>query len=67
MSERAARLAQPLIANGSRLAVHFQTDPQAIDDLINIVKTIAEEKKAAGFLAKAKVVPNSGNGGVYDT
>lgn len=64
VGERASQLAQPLIINGSRLAIHIQTDPQAVDDLINIVKTLAEEKKAAGFVPKAKPVLN-GNGNAY--
>jgi len=50
ISERAAKLPEPLAVRGSRLAVHIQTEDQAVDDFLDLVKTIAEEKKAAGFV-----------------
>lgn len=52
ISERAATLPEPItISNSrSRLVVHIQTEGQAVDDFLALVKTISEEKKAAGFV-----------------
>jgi len=50
ISERAAKLSEPLAVRGSRLVVHIQTEDQAVSDLLALVKTMAEEKKAAGFV-----------------
>jgi len=38
------------LVGGSRLVVHIQTEDRAVDDLLALVRTIAEEKKAAGFV-----------------
>lgn len=48
--EKAAELPQPIMLGGSRLVVHIQTSDAAVDDLLNLVRTLAEEKKAAGFV-----------------
>lgn len=34
----------------SRLVVHIQTEDQAVDDLLALIKSIAEEKRVAGFV-----------------
>jgi len=47
--DRAAQLPEPLILGGSRLVIHIQTDSRAIDDFLNLVRTLAEEKKKAGL------------------
>ncbi|KAI0762766.1 pyridoxal phosphate-dependent transferase [Fomes fomentarius] len=52
--ERASQLPDPIALGGSRLAVHIQTDPQAVEDLISVVRQLAEEKKAAGFVPPEK-------------
>jgi threonine aldolase len=51
ISERAATLPEPIMVTSSRLVVHIQTGDQAVDDFLALVKTIAEEKNAAGFRA----------------
>lgn len=35
------------------MVVHIQTSETAIDDFLNLVRTIAEEKLQAGFVRKA--------------
>lgn len=63
--EKAGQLPQPVILGGSRLVVHIQTSDAAVDDLLKLVRTLAEEKKAAGFVHE-----ESSNGsavqGIYD-
>jgi threonine aldolase len=39
-----------LILGGSRLVVHIQTTESAVDDFLSVVRQLAEEKKAAGFV-----------------
>jgi threonine aldolase len=41
------------------LVVHIQTSDSAVDDFLGVVRTLAEEKKAAGF-----VKPEAGANGV---
>lgn len=43
-------LPEPLFLAGSRLVVHFQTSESAVDDFLGVVRTLAEEKRAAGFV-----------------
>jgi len=47
ISERAAKLPEPVTIVSSRLVVHIQTEDQAVDDFLALVKTIVEEKKVA--------------------
>ncbi len=35
---------------GSRLVVHIQTSEQAIDDFLAVIRSLAKEKKTAGFV-----------------
>ena len=57
--ERASQLPDPLTIGGSRLVVHLQTSPQAVEDLLSVVRQLAEEKKAAGFVPpEKKAYPN---------
>lgn len=50
LSKRAAMLPEPITITNSRLVVHIQTEDQAVDDLLALIKVIAGEKKAAGFV-----------------
>ncbi|EIW86520.1 hypothetical protein CONPUDRAFT_161254 [Coniophora puteana RWD-64-598 SS2] len=47
--ERAAALLKPIKLTGSRLLLHIQTSPQAIEDFLELVRTLKEEKVAAGW------------------
>jgi len=47
--ERAAQLPDPIKLNGSRLLMHVQTSPQAIEDFLELLRTLKEEKAAAGW------------------
>lgn len=47
---RASELPSPLRLGGSRLVVHIQTSPKAVDDLIELIRVLAEEKAKAGFV-----------------
>lgn len=62
ISERAANLETPLKLYGSRLVLHIQTSEEAVDDLLRIVRELAEEKKAAGFVRPAE---NANGAGEY--
>ncbi|KAA1468589.1 hypothetical protein DENSPDRAFT_833945 [Dentipellis sp. KUC8613] len=50
ITERASQLSDPLQVGGSRLVVHIQTSEQAVDDFLALIRTLGEEKKAAGFV-----------------
>ena len=57
--ERASQLPDPIALSSSRLVVHVQTSPQAVEDLLAVVRQLAEEKKAAGFVPpEKKTYPN---------
>ncbi|KAI0670122.1 pyridoxal phosphate-dependent transferase [Trametes maxima] len=47
---RAAALPSPIKVGGSRLVVHIQTSPQAVEDFLTVVRELAQEKKVAGFV-----------------
>ncbi|KAL4243245.1 threonine aldolase family protein [Abortiporus biennis] len=59
--EKAARLPEPIILYGSRLVVHIQTSPAAVDDLVSLIKQLAQEKKEAGFVYTPPANGHSGN------
>jgi threonine aldolase len=43
--------------------MHIQTSEEAVNDLLKIIRELAEEKKAAGFVRE---VAKEGNGGYRD-
>ena len=48
---RAAALPEPIAVNETiRLVVHVQTTETAVDDLVSLMRNIAQEKKATGFV-----------------
>lgn len=47
---RAGELPEPIRLGGSRLVVHIQTSTRAVDDLIDLIRVLAEEKAKAGFV-----------------
>ena len=47
---KASELPEPIRLGGSRLVVHIQTSPEAVEDLIGLIRTLAEEKANAGFV-----------------
>lgn len=49
IADRANDLPDPIILQGSRLVVHIQTSEDAIDDFLELVRTLAE-KKSSGVL-----------------
>lgn len=53
--QEAAKLPNPIMLGGSRLVVHIQTSDAAVDDLLALVRRLADEKKAAGFVFEATV------------
>ncbi|KAJ7706420.1 pyridoxal phosphate-dependent transferase [Mycena rosella] len=50
IADRASDLPEPLVLGGSRLVIHIQTSESAVEDFLSIVRKLAEEKKAAGFV-----------------
>ncbi|KDN39005.1 hypothetical protein K437DRAFT_259207 [Tilletiaria anomala UBC 951] len=51
LTERAERLSDPLYVRTQRLVMHFQTDPQAVVDLLQLVAQMKQEKLDQGFVA----------------
>lgn len=47
---RASELPEPLLLGGSRLVVHIQTSTKAVEDLIELIRVMADEKVKAGFV-----------------
>ncbi|KAG1715790.1 hypothetical protein ID866_1366 [Astraeus odoratus] len=43
--ERAAQLPNPIYLNGSRLIMYIQTSPQAVEDFLELMKTLRTEKE----------------------
>lgn len=50
IAERGSALAEPLFLGGSRLLIHIQTSEAAVEDLLNVIRELADEKKKAGFV-----------------
>ncbi|KAI0034914.1 pyridoxal phosphate-dependent transferase [Vararia minispora EC-137] len=50
IAQRAEQLPEPLKLGGSRLVVHIQTTELAIDDFLRVLRDLAKEKRAAGFI-----------------
>ena len=45
IEERASRLPDPITLSGRRLVVHIQTTEKAVDDLLMMIRQMAEEKR----------------------
>ena len=63
--EAMSALPDPIAVGGSRLVVHIQTSQQAVEDLLAVIRKLAEEKKAAGFVPSEQQVNGQVNGNVY--
>ncbi|OJA21271.1 hypothetical protein AZE42_02545 [Rhizopogon vesiculosus] len=64
--DRAAALPKPITLTGSRLVVHIQTSPEAVDDFLSLLKTLKQEKIQAGFMpSKEGVADSDGMRNVY--
>ncbi|KAJ7225742.1 pyridoxal phosphate-dependent transferase [Mycena pura] len=50
IADRASQLPEPLVLGGSRVVVHIQTSESAVEDFLSVIRQLAEEKKAAGFV-----------------
>ncbi|KAG1766455.1 threonine aldolase [Suillus occidentalis] len=48
--DRAAALPKPISLTGSRLVVHIQTSPEAVEDFLSLIRTLKEEKVQAGIV-----------------
>ena len=62
IEKRGSALSEPLVLGGSRLVVHIQTSEAAVEDLLNLVRELANEKKLGGFV---KPKPRGGVENVY--
>ena len=51
---RAAELPNPIKLGGSRLVVHIQTSPDMIEDFLELLHDLAEEKRKTGHIAPTK-------------
>jgi threonine aldolase len=63
IANEASRLLEPITLAGSRVVLHIQTTQQAVDDLLSVIRELAEKKKA-GFV-QADVLTRSLNGDQY--
>lgn len=43
---RGARLPSPFNLNGNRVVIHHQTDPQALQDLLSVIRQLKAENAA---------------------
>jgi threonine aldolase len=50
IAERGSALSEPLFLRGSRLVIHIQMSDAAVDDFLDLVRQLAEEKRKAGFV-----------------
>ena len=57
--KRASELEEPLVLGGSRLVVHIQTTPEAVQDFLSIVRSLKEEKAQAGFVPSADILASA--------
>ncbi|KAI9572666.1 pyridoxal phosphate-dependent transferase [Boletus coccyginus] len=48
--ERAAALEKPIKINGSRIIMHIQASPKAVEDFLDLMKSLKEEKAKAGWM-----------------
>lgn len=64
IAERGSALPEPLFLGGSRLVIHIQTSNAAVDDFLEVVRKLAEEKRKAGFV-KPENQPNKAFKDVY--
>jgi len=65
IAERGKKLPKPLSLAAARLVVHIQTTEQAIDDFLGVIRSLAEEKKAAGFVRSVKEARNTSHKDMY--
>ena len=65
IAERAENLPNPFKLGGSRLVVHIQITQQSVDDFLAVVRQLAEEKKAAGFVPPANGFTNGNVKDIY--
>ncbi|KAL1707660.1 pyridoxal phosphate-dependent transferase [Schizophyllum commune] len=59
IADRASELEEPLVLGGSRLVVHIQTTPEAVQDFLSIVRSLKEEKAQAGFVPSADILASA--------
>lgn len=65
IAERAGALPDPLVLGGSRLVVHIQTSEEAVEDFLSVIRRLAEEKKAAGWVLRTDDAKTSALKDVY--
>lgn len=65
--DRAAALPKPITVTGSRLVVHIQTSPEAVEDLLVVIKTLKQEIQLEASIvpSKERLVDSNGVGNVY--
>ncbi|KAG9314634.1 pyridoxal phosphate-dependent transferase [Chiua virens] len=56
---RAAALPDPVVLSSSRLVVHIQTSSEAIEDFLQLVSELREEKRKEGFIPSTIRTPAS--------
>lgn len=62
---RAAALEKPIKLGGGRLVVHYQIEKAAIDDLLDLIKVMKQEKKDG--TGSSSTAPAAGGAGLYSS
>jgi len=65
IADRGSALPEPLVLGGSRLVVHIQTSESAVEDLLSIIRELADEKKKAGWVRPSNGVNSTEIKDVY--
>ena len=65
LTERAETLPVPLYVRAQRLVFHFQTEPQAVLDLLELLAKMKQEKLEQGFKAQDQPHADGPSGNVY--
>ncbi|THH27439.1 hypothetical protein EUX98_g6749 [Antrodiella citrinella] len=67
LAQRAGALADPILISGNpRLVLHIQTSEEVVTDLLALIRTMAEEEKAAGYVSPAQTDEHrNGKGNIY--
>jgi threonine aldolase len=63
--KRAAALPEPIALHGSRLVVHIQTSPKAIDDFLQLMSDLRDEKVKEGLVPSNIVSLNGTTANIY--
>ncbi len=66
VAARAKALPEPItLRPAGRLVVHLQTTESAVDDLLAVIRKLADEKREAGFVKQMPATSANGSAKIY--